>query len=208
MLEQSPTLLLVDKSIQLATKGTRSIHDTIILDRWMFRSQSIRKTESPQTRLVNDGISFSAFDDIIACIRPKVVLLCWRTLHNKVKPFLLPEYCDPFRSAPIKALKAGYRKPSKMQINDYGAHEYICVNSFHPMLSIYENDKYAYTNKPRELLFIFTFIQAVNTLQERSIEGEGIEELREIAFMESRLLPCEQDVASQELLDRLQQLGL
>jgi hypothetical protein len=50
MLEQSPALQLVDESIRIATKGLRSIHDTTMPDRWMFRSQAIQGTETPRTR--------------------------------------------------------------------------------------------------------------------------------------------------------------
>jgi hypothetical protein len=207
MLVGSPALQLADEAIRTAAKGMRSIHDTIVLDRWMFRSQAIRETQYPQARLENDKISFSAFDDIIACIRPQVILICWCKLHNKVEPFILPESFDPFRSAPIKALKAGCRKPGKIQIDDHEVHKYIHIESFHPMFSIYEKDEYMYTNDTRQLLFIFTFIQVVNVLQRRSIEGKGIEKLKDIAFRE---WPCEQGVAcqEQELIDQLQQLGL
>jgi hypothetical protein len=152
---------------------------------------------------VNDTISFSAFNDIIAYIRPKIILLCWRTLHNKVDSFILPGNYDPFRSMPIKALKAGCTTPNKIQINDHEVHKYIRIDSFHPMFSIYEQDEYMYTNDTRQLLFIFTFIQAMNALQRRSIEGKRVEKLRLL----SRNGRANKDVASQELINKLQRLG-
>ncbi|EFY85212.1 hypothetical protein MAC_08723 [Metarhizium acridum CQMa 102] len=66
----------LDKSLQLAFRGKRNFHNTVVLDARSLRCQRIRNREKSDERARNDNLAYKALEESLALLQPKVVVVC------------------------------------------------------------------------------------------------------------------------------------
>lgn len=170
MLNASVALKAVDSSLQHASLGKRNIHNTIVLDVRLLRSDGIRKKQLEPERLRDDELAYSTFGQILSLLRPEVILVC-QCQTSLVENTFARQVCSSIQEATdlsVCTLPNG--------------HETLMVKSFHPMYVKYsDEDNSTARTVMREYLFDAGFIVAMNVLEGRKIHGLGLYNLRACA---------------------------
>jgi hypothetical protein len=199
MKSRSPSLRLVDETLQLAFEGQRDLENTIILHRWPFRSDEIRGSETDSDRHRNNKIASIGSEVTLAHLRPKVILVCQCGMAGLETGEADEEWTCSLAKAGNHDLFALGRK-------------YVCfrVRSFHPMHTEYTRGiKVASQQAFRRHLFEATFFVAANLLAGRSFAGNGIFHLQSCASGKPKPSSyTEADQASEGLIKQLRELSI
>lgn len=191
---------LLDQALQFAFKGQRNVENTIVLDVRPLRSRKAADLEDDKTRRQNDEHAYAALRKMLSLLRPKVLVIC-HCDKRVIKKDAMPEYlCSSVGSAGESAFL-------KME----GGHKCIKISSFHPMYFARTKKEEPLQRAVRKHLFDASIIVAANALAGRTVCGLGIADLRRCDVRGPYLSPipcCENDIASPELLKRLEKLGL
>jgi hypothetical protein len=130
MVAASPTLQALEETLQLAFRGKRCLDDTIMLDRRPFRSARIRCKDGERERQQNDIAAHQGFEAVMACLCPKVILICQCEIETPV---------DRCYSA---TLSSSIPQAGEYFIQEWpNKHRSLCVYSFHPMYFLYMGSK-------------------------------------------------------------------
>ncbi|KAL6240414.1 hypothetical protein RBB50_012696 [Rhinocladiella similis] len=165
MVAGSRTLRSLDRALQWASKGQRSVQNTIILDGRLLRSRGFQQRESRSLRRHRDSQGFRVIDDICKLVEPSVVLVCnccrFETPNSRTTDLLvswIPEAGDV-----------------EMLAWPSGAEGRI-VKSFHPEF-IYKCEQ-PDQRTSREFLWKLTVAIATNLILKSEVRGSGISKLR------------------------------
>ncbi|KIW40880.1 uncharacterized protein PV06_06493 [Exophiala oligosperma] len=165
MMEGSRTIRSLDRALQWASKGQRSVQNTIILDGRLLRSRAFQQRESRSLRRHRDSQGFGVIDDICKLVEPSVVLVCnccrFETLNSRTTDLLVSRIPE---AGNIEMLTW----PS-------GAQGSI-VKSFHPEF-IYKCEQ-PDQRALRESLWKLTIATATNIILKSNLRGSGISKLR------------------------------
>lgn len=170
MKASSKALQLIDETLKLAFAGQRRIDNTIILDRWPFRSAEIQEREAEEKRNHNNEKARKGFESALAELRPKVILICQcRAAAPDGRP------SDQWSSS---ISKAGDHDIIELS----NGHRCFCVYSFHPMYFAYIDGAHESLKRVlSEYLFDATFVIAANLLTGCELTGFGLGSLRDCA---------------------------
>ncbi|KAL4937321.1 hypothetical protein BDV06DRAFT_227045 [Aspergillus oleicola] len=221
MFEASSALKAVDLSLRHAFAGQRDIRNTIVLDIRAFRSDLIRRRAmGASERFAADELAYTAFEEILCHLKPDVILACQcQTNTDEVRNRFARQVCSSIdKSTDITLL----RLPGTQ-------HDSVLVKNFHPMYLEYMFEDKAPNGSNNtivakavmwEYLFDAGFIIASNALDGRRITGSGLYNLRASARNGPILIVTqggprmsyqwldESDVASPELVETLEKLGI
>jgi len=216
MYRKSPTLQCVDRALRIAFRGLRSLETTVVLDIRPFRSARARATEERSTRRLRDCRAYTATQEMVSMLRPDVVLICQCTASDNHTP--LPQAIGDF----VKAFSSNTARSGDLRLFEMpSGWKSVVVDSFHPMYSL----RTAEEERPlkrylSEYLFSLTFVIAANALVGTQVTGFGLNNIRRSMRYGPvlRVSECgveltyrwtdENDVASNELLAQLEELGL
>lgn len=166
----SPTLRLVDETLEMAFAGQRNVENTIILDRRPFRSAKIQRCEDGETREQSNQRAYQGFEAVIAILRPKVIVVC--QCRDTVPDGQLSDQWS-----------SSISKSGDYDIVQLGnGHRCFRIYSFHPIHFHYINDEEKLLQRVlSEYLYNATFVVAANLLAGREISGFGLSNLRNCA---------------------------
>jgi hypothetical protein len=170
MESSSKALQLVDETLRLAFLGRRAVDNTIILDRWPFRSAEIQKQEAEEERNNNNEKARKGFESTLPELRAKVILICQCRVTAP-------------NGRPSNQWSSSISKAGDYNIIELGnGHRCFYVYSFHPMYFEYiDGDNEPLKRVLLEYLFDATFVIAANLLTGRKLNGFGLSNLRDCA---------------------------
>lgn len=159
----------LDKSLQLAFRGKRNFHNTVVLDARPLRCQTIRNREKSDERARNDNLAYKALEESLALLQPKVVVVC---------------HCDQeaINCGLPKALCSSIQMAGEAELLRLCGHECIKIWSYHPMFIERTGIEQRPQRVMREFLFDAALVVAANALVGRKLTGFGLSNIRDSAL--------------------------
>lgn len=157
----------LDESLRFATRRSRNIRNTAVLDVRPLRSRKLRDKEDSTARMKNGAAAYAAIRTSLNLLNSKVIVVCHCDKDG------LQAGMPPYLYSSIT--KAGEKSLVKLE----NGHSCLKLFGFHPTLSSRTLPEQVLKRLLLDYLFDAIFIIMANHLNSRSLRGSGLVYLRD-----------------------------